>query len=157
MMTKVAKCEEIFLKEYSKMLECIKNSTANLIDTILNVTIVDSNESQGKIDMADLWKTRFGIAMEGRKYTMNQSYPLSDKFYSRIVLPNAGNFNILFHDPRYFVDYTEKQKAFPNPFPIKLKEGLKSLIQLDITHEVLLSTNNNECNMDKNYSLIVCT
>ena len=156
MLKTTERCGEAFISEYTKMLQCVENSTASLNDTVLDVTVVDSNNKE-QMDMKDLWRTRFGIAMEGRRYTMKQSYPLSDEFYTRIVLPDDGNFTILIHDPHYFVDYTEKLKEFPNPFPIKLREEQKSTINLDITHEIHLSKQNNQCNMDKSYSFIECT
>ena len=72
MLHTIESCGDDFISEYTKMLECVENSTASLNETVLDVTVVDSNNKE-QMDMKDLWRTRFGIAMEGRRYTMNQS------------------------------------------------------------------------------------
>ena len=52
MLSTIEKCEEVFLSEYTKMLECVENSTASLNDTVLDVTVVDSNNKE---QMDALW------------------------------------------------------------------------------------------------------
>ena len=144
-------------KNYKDAVNCIKDSTLDLSDVVLGVIEGPEDSSVSKsLNVSNVWKPNFGIIMYGRKYTMSEGYKLSESYYSRLVLPDAENLTIEIHDPRYYVENSEK----PNTGKInriELSKGLRYSINLDVVQNEILDTKQNKCNEGKIFSYIECT
>ena len=141
-------------EDYSQILSCVEQFTTNLSSLVKQVGIEDSPIT---FNVSDRWIPSYGIIMKGRVFTLNNSFSLSDKFYTYFTFKSSpgASVQIQIHDPRFFLDHSEKLKDFP-AVRLELRKGKKYTLNLDIVEYQILDTEKRRCQQDRSYSFRAC-
>ena len=135
----------------TNLTDCVKNKTFDEEDSIKKL-VLNTYEKQNVT-----WTEGITVASFGRCFSLNDTIILDFKTQWNLMFHNKTDALVFVHDPQFFL-LSENPRTIPKFIKIVDKQDLKKyqLSNFEVVRHVLLSTHDQPCEENENYSFTAC-